>query len=36
MGEYFGLTLREEGGAIAVEIWDKGKGIAEVHQDRGV
>ncbi|MGG6448253.1 sensor histidine kinase [Pseudobacillus badius] len=33
-GGVFGLTLREEGGDIAVEIWDKGKGIAEVHQDR--
>lgn len=33
-GGVFGLTLREDKGSIAVEIWDKGKGIAEVHQDR--
>ncbi|MCM3245814.1 sensor histidine kinase [Cytobacillus firmus] len=33
-GGVFGLTLREDNGSIAVEIWDKGKGIAEVHQDR--
>ncbi|MET3321084.1 UNVERIFIED_ORG: signal transduction histidine kinase [Peribacillus simplex] len=33
-GGVFGLTLREDGGSIAVEIWDKGKGIAKVHQDR--
>lgn len=33
-GGVFGLTLRVERGAIAVEIWDKGKGIAEVHHDR--
>ncbi|WP_282139757.1 sensor histidine kinase [Cytobacillus oceanisediminis] len=33
-GGVFGLTLREDKGSIAIEIWDKGKGIAEVHQDR--
>lgn len=33
-GGVFGLTLREDKGSIAVEIWDKGKGIEEVHQDR--
>ena len=33
-GGVFGLTLREDKGSIAVEVWDKGKGIAEVHQDR--
>ncbi|MCS0787430.1 sensor histidine kinase [Cytobacillus firmus] len=33
-GGVFGLTLREDKGTLAVEIWDKGKGIAEVHQDR--
>ncbi|MED3574295.1 sensor histidine kinase [Cytobacillus praedii] len=33
-GGIFGLALREEEGAVAVDIWDKGKGIEEVHQDR--
>ncbi|MFE4706123.1 sensor histidine kinase [Peribacillus simplex] len=33
-GGVFGLTLREGDGAVSVEIWDKGKGIAEIHQDR--
>jgi signal transduction histidine kinase len=33
-GGVFGLRLREDKGSIAVEIWDKGKGIAEVHQER--
>lgn len=33
-GGVFGLTLREEGDSVAVDIWDRGKGIAEVHQDR--
>lgn len=33
-GGVFGLTLREEGEFIAIDVWDKGKGIAEVHQDR--
>ncbi|WP_054955291.1 sensor histidine kinase [Paenibacillus dakarensis] len=33
-GGVFGLTLRQEGDNVAVEIWDRGKGIAEVHQDR--
>ena len=33
-GGVFGLTLRESEGTISVEIWDKGKGIAEIHQDR--
>jgi signal transduction histidine kinase len=33
-GGVFGLTLRKEEETIAVDIWDKGKGIAEVHQDR--
>ncbi|WP_045521240.1 sensor histidine kinase [Neobacillus niacini] len=33
-GGVFGLTLREGEGTITVEIWDKGKGIAEIHQDR--
>lgn len=33
-GGVFGLTLREEGKYIAIDIWDEGKGISEVHQDR--
>ncbi|MGN7402098.1 sensor histidine kinase [Cytobacillus praedii] len=33
-GGIFGLALREEEGAVAVDIWDKGKGIEEIHQDR--
>ncbi|WP_163103461.1 sensor histidine kinase [Peribacillus alkalitolerans] len=33
-GGVFGLALRESDGKITVEIWDKGKGIAEIHQDR--
>lgn len=33
-GGVFGLTLREDGKYIAIDIWDKGKGISEVHQDR--
>ncbi len=33
-GGVFGLTLREDRKYIAIDIWDKGKGIAEVHQDR--
>ncbi|WP_404293253.1 sensor histidine kinase [Cytobacillus kochii] len=33
-GGVLGLTLRGDGETIAVEVWDKGKGIAEVHQDR--
>ena len=30
----FGLTVREEGEYVAVDVWDRGKGIAEVHQER--
>jgi signal transduction histidine kinase len=33
-GGMFGLTLREDGEWIAVDVWDNGKGIAEVHQER--
>ncbi|WP_102272506.1 sensor histidine kinase [Cytobacillus massiliigabonensis] len=33
-GGIFGLSLLEKEGAVAVEIWDRGKGIEEVHQDR--
>ena len=32
-GGILGLTLRQEGELIAVDIWDRGKGIGEVHQD---
>jgi signal transduction histidine kinase len=33
-GGMIGLTIREAGENIAIDIWDKGKGIAEAHQDR--
>lgn len=33
-GGVFGLTLREEGESVVVDVWDRGKGITEVHQDR--
>ncbi|USK31957.1 sensor histidine kinase [Bacillus sp. F19] len=33
-GGVFGLTVREDGDYIAIDIWDKGKGIAEVHQEK--
>lgn len=33
-GGIFGLTIREEGENIAIDIWDCGKGIAEVHLER--
>jgi len=33
-GGVFGLTLREEGEFVAVDVWDRGKGITEAHQDR--
>ena len=33
-GGVFGLTIREEGPNIAIDIWDEGKGISEIHQDR--
>ncbi|MCA0756716.1 sensor histidine kinase [Paenibacillus sp. N4] len=33
-GGVFGLTVREEGEFVAVDVWDRGKGIAEVHQGR--
>src|SRR5699024_1863377 len=32
-GGVFGLTIREAGDNIALEVWDKGKGISEVHLD---
>lgn len=33
-GGVIGLTVREEGEFAAVDVWDRGKGIAEVHQER--
>ncbi|WP_440603691.1 sensor histidine kinase [Bacillus sp. GB_SG_008] len=33
-GGVFGLTVREDRDYIAIDIWDKGKGIAEVHQEQ--
>jgi signal transduction histidine kinase len=32
-GGVFGLTLREEADSISIDIWDKGKGIDETHQN---
>jgi signal transduction histidine kinase len=32
-GGVFGLTVREEDDSIAIDIWDKGKGIDETHQN---
>ena len=32
-GGVFGLTVREDGDFIAIDVWDKGKGIAKVHQE---
>ncbi|MBS4219588.1 sensor histidine kinase [Bacillus sp. FJAT-49711] len=33
-GGVFGLDVREDGDEIAIDIWDKGKGIAKVHQEQ--
>ena len=33
-GGVFGLTVRENEDFIAIDIWDKGKGISEIHQKR--
>ncbi len=33
-GGLFGLTIREEDENIAIDIWDKGKGIDELHLNR--
>ena len=33
-GGFFGLDVREEGEYIAIDVWDKGKGIAKVHQEQ--
>lgn len=32
-GRTIGLTLRDEGASIVVEVWDRGKGIEAAHQD---
>lgn len=32
-GGVFGLTVREEGEFVALDVWDHGKGIAEIHQE---
>ncbi|MFG6115736.1 sensor histidine kinase [Halobacillus sp. MO56] len=32
-GGVFGLTIRQDGENIAIDIWDRGKGIAEPHLD---
>ncbi|MFS0673462.1 ATP-binding protein [Ornithinibacillus sp. 179-J 7C1 HS] len=33
-GKVLGLTLRQDEDNIAIDIWDKGKGISEANQDR--
>lgn len=33
-GGVFGLTLREEEDGVAIDVWDRGRGIDEVHQER--
>ncbi|TYP76514.1 sensor histidine kinase [Paenibacillus methanolicus] len=33
-GGVLGVTVREEGEYVAVDVWDRGKGIAEIHQER--
>lgn len=33
-GGVIGVTVREEGDYVAVDVWDRGKGIAEAHRDR--
>ena len=33
-GGVFGLTVRENDDYIDIEIWDRGKGISEIHQER--
>ena len=32
-GGVFGFTVREDGDFIAIDVWDKGKGIAKIHQE---
>lgn len=33
-GGVFGLTLKEDKGYVHIEIWDRGRGIAEIDQER--
>lgn len=33
-GGVFGLTLREVGEKVEIEVWDRGRGIDEIHQSR--
>lgn len=33
-GGVFGLSLREDKESVAIDVWDRGKGITEDHQDR--
>lgn len=33
-GGVFGLSLREAGDQVEIEVWDRGKGIDEIHQSR--
>ncbi|PLT44079.1 ATP-binding protein [Paenibacillus sp. FSL W8-1187] len=33
-GKALGLTLRDRGETVEIEVWDRGRGIAEVHHDR--
>lgn len=33
-GGVFGLTVREEGEYVAIDVWDRGKGIDDVHLNR--
>ena len=33
-GGVFGVTVRDEGEFVAFDVWDRGKGIDEVHQER--
>ncbi|MBB3113975.1 signal transduction histidine kinase [Paenibacillus phyllosphaerae] len=33
-GGVVGVTVREEGEYVAVDVWDRGRGIAELHQER--
>jgi signal transduction histidine kinase len=32
-GSFFGLTLKNDEHAVYVDVWDKGKGISELHKD---
>lgn len=33
-GKHIGLTLREEQDQVCVDVWDRGKGIGEIHQSQ--